>query len=139
MNRALLGFALLYLNPFGNGQRQSVFRLGCFFVLHAAIAAMTGLWRIRSAFVFEKEITSGDLTLRNYSMGGSGCFNYPFTSSSESLPPGEVGDKPVNQRQPSMIFGGNTVFRQTGIGNHNPTERSRPPVNKSPMSSEVQL
>ena len=114
-------------------------RLGCFFVLHAAIAAMTGLWRIRSAFVFEKEITSGDLTLRNYSMGGSGCFNYPFTSSAESLPPGEVGDKAVNQRQPSMIFGGNTVFRQTGIGNHNPTERSRPPVNKSPMSSEVQL
>jgi len=29
------------------------------------------------------EITSGDMTLRNYSIGGSRCFNYPFTSSSQ--------------------------------------------------------
>jgi hypothetical protein len=34
-----------------------------------------------------QQIISGDMTVRNYSMGGFRCVNYPFTSSSESLPP----------------------------------------------------
>jgi hypothetical protein len=41
-----------------------------------------------------KEIAGGEMTLRNYSMGGFRCFNYPFKSSSESLPP---MDKPIEE------------------------------------------
>jgi hypothetical protein len=46
-----------------------------------------------------KEIKSGDMTLRNYSIGGFRCFNYPFTSSSESLPPVGVGDTPTEESE----------------------------------------
>jgi hypothetical protein len=44
-----------------------------------------------------KEITGGEMTLRNYSLGGFRCFNYPLTSSSESLPPTESGSEPLEE------------------------------------------
>jgi hypothetical protein len=40
-----------------------------------------------------QEITDRDMSLRNYAMGGFRCVNYPFTSSSQSLPSQESGNK----------------------------------------------
>ena len=46
--RALLATALVWVDPFG----KSVFPVGLFVLLLTGIAAMAGLWRILSAFIF---------------------------------------------------------------------------------------
>jgi hypothetical protein len=47
--RALLGAVLVWVDPFG----KSVFPLDLFVILLVAIAAMAGLWRILTAFIFK--------------------------------------------------------------------------------------
>ena len=46
--RALLGAVLVWVDPFG----KSVFPVDLFVILLVAIAAMAGLWRILTAFIF---------------------------------------------------------------------------------------
>lgn len=47
--RALLGAVLVWVDPFG----KSVFPVDLFVILLVAIAAMAGLWRILTAFIFK--------------------------------------------------------------------------------------